>query len=268
MTTLQIFNVKMGACALLVCDDGSTMLIDAGSNADTGWEPGTYLRRRGIKHLNFLAITNYDEDHVSGLPNLHSNVSVGYLLRNPTVDGAAMKLLKSTKGIGAGMKLLSDKVDAVPAGEPPQFPIPWLTVWNSYPFFKDENDLSMALHLSINGVGFLFPGDLEGPGWTNLLANSEQFRNMVKATDVLVASHHGRASGLHFDLFDKYACKPKLVVISDDYHQYDTQATCAYYGSKCSGIDGFRGGDKRFVLTTRSDGDITFTTNQTGVIVS
>jgi hypothetical protein len=52
---------------------------------------------------------------------------------------------------------------------------------------------------------------------------------------------------------------PQIVVISDDYHQYDTQKTTAYYKSKCAGMDYFRSNGRRWVLTTRNDGTLTFT---------
>lgn len=55
------------------------------------------------------------------------------------------------------------------------------------------------------------------------------------------------------------AANPQIVVISDDCHQYDTQKTTQYYASKASGIRGFRIGGDRSVLTTRSDGELTFT---------
>ena len=56
-----------------------------------------------------------------------------------------------------------------------------------------------------------------------------------------------------------YGCTPKLVIISDDYKQYDTQETTNFYGTKASGILGFRNEQGvRKVLTTRRDGPIGF----------
>src|SRR5204863_9259693 len=60
------------------------------------------------------------------------------------------------------------------------------------------------------------------------------------------------------ELFDVYGCNPNVIVISDDCHQYDTQKTTSYCGSKCKGISSFRSDGERRVLTTRSDGAITF----------
>lgn len=42
---------------------------------------------------------------------------------------------------------------------------------------------------------------------------------------MFIAPHLGRESGICPALLDDYGCKPKLVIISDDYLQHDIQAT-------------------------------------------
>ena len=260
---LKIFDVEHGACALATCDNGNRLMIDSGHNATTNWRPGTHLRSLGALMLQTLVITNYDEDHVSGLPNLLNSVFVEWLLRNPTVGAADLFALKSEDGMGSGIQALSGVIPAFSPSSSPAPPFPdlyWHAFWNPYPAFTtEENDLSLVLYLALNGVTFLFPGDLERKGWLNLLTTNANFRNCVRRVDVLIASHHGRDTGVCRELFDVYGCRPQLVVISDDYHQYDTQKTTQYYASKASGIKGFRFDGDRTVLTTRSDGDLTFT---------
>ncbi|RZI42481.1 MBL fold metallo-hydrolase [Herbaspirillum sp. HC18] len=257
---LEIFDVEHGACALLTCDDGKRMLIDCGHNASTSWQPGTTLRRRGVKRIDMLTVTNYDEDHVSGLPNLLDNVDVGWLWRNKSVTPETLKKLKSEDGMGPGIDALVGMAQRYTGGNgnaSPEFPGVVARVFcNHYPKFDDENNLSLVLHLTIDGVGFLFPGDLEKAGWETLLKENAGFREAVKNTHVLVASHHGRENGICDDIFEKYGCKPIWVVISDKGYKHDTQLTVPYYKSKARG-GSFRGED-RWVLTTRNDGTIIF----------
>jgi len=73
---------------------------------------------------------------------------------------------------------------------------------------------------------------------------------VISKTDVLIASHQGRDSGICEDIFDKHGCRPTIVVFSDDYHQFDTQKTTS-----------------RYVLTTRSDSNIHFYFDQQGSTV-
>lgn len=83
------------------------------------------------------------------------------------------------------------------------------------------------------------------------------FSAAIRDTHVFVAPHHGRKSGIHPEIFSVHGCKPHYVVISDKRHMHETQKTVEFYSSKTIGGQ-FRDDDKRHVLTTRSDGAITF----------
>lgn len=267
---LQVFDVEHGACALLTvpAPNGGwkRMLIDCGHNATTKWYPGEHLRSLGVTHLDQLAITNYDEDHLSGYPNLlQQGISVDWILRNPTVAPQTIRRLKSETGMGPGIDALISSLanfgPPVPGSDgPPIFQgvhREWF--FNPYPYFQDENNLSLVLYLAINGFSFLFPGDMERAGFDYMLKTDTRFRALVGGLDVLMASHHGRESGISPEMFEVCGCRPKLVVISDDYKQYNTQETANYYASKCAGIADFRySGNTRKVLTTRNDGEILF----------
>lgn len=267
---LQVFDVEHGACALLtvptIGGGHKRMLIDCGHNATTKWYPGEHLRRLGVTHLEQFVVTNYDEDHVSGYPNLlKQGIVVAWILRNSTVAPQAIRQLKSETGMGPAIDVLVTSLanfgPALPGGGPPVFDgvqLGWF--YNPYPVFQDENNLSLVVHLRIHGFSFLFSGDMERAGFDNLLLTNARFREVVGGVNVLMASHHGRRSGICPDMFEVWGCQPRLVVISDDYKQYDTQETVNYYAARCSGIANFRApGCTRRVLTTRSDGEILFT---------
>jgi beta-lactamase superfamily II metal-dependent hydrolase len=276
---LEIFDVEHGACALLTCDNGNRLMIDCGHNATTQWKPGTHLASQGVKRLAKLVISNFDEDHVSGLPDLlANNILIEWLNTNSSVTASTIAHLKHATGIGQGIATLMQIMGGfVPSVNPPPiFP----GVQESYfrnafgpgpAQFDDSNNLSLVTFLNIAGFGFLFPGDLEIPGWQMLLAYSPLLQKAVASTQVLIAAHHGRKNGLCTDIFDVWNCNPGLVVISDDYHQYDTQQTVAYYGSKVNptiGLRNFRGQGPRSVLTTRKDGTITFDFTSGNCVVS
>jgi hypothetical protein len=206
-----------------------------------------------------LAITNYDEDHVSGLPDLLGNVEIEWLWRNKSVTPDTIMHLKSEDGMGRGIETLVNMASDYTGGgdaTPPAFPgIERQSFYNDYPSFDDENNLSMVVHFQTNGINFLFPGNLESSGWKSLLKKPD-FQQVVSDTHVLVASHHGRESGICTDVFDTHGCNPFYVVISDKGYMYDTQETASYYYSKARGGP-FRGETRR-VLTTRKDGRISF----------
>lgn len=266
---LQIFDVEHGACALFTSASTGVgckrLLIDCGHNATLGWYPGEHLQQLGVRTLEQLVITNYDEDHVSGYPDLlRRGIHVDWMIRNSSVAPRVIKYLKSEDGMGRGIEALVNSLShfgpPLASATPPSYPgVRLETFRNTYPVFEDENNLSLVLYLEIHGFKFLFPGDMECAGFEYLLQTNARFRSVIGSIDVLVASHHGRDSGICEAMFDNCSCKPQLVVISDDYKQYDTQETVSYYASKCSGIQDYRGCGPRRVLTTRSDGEIDFT---------
>jgi beta-lactamase superfamily II metal-dependent hydrolase len=255
---LKIFDVEHGACALLTCDNGARLMIDCGHNASTGWYPGTYLKGQGIGQIEALAITNYDEDHVSGIANLFANVRVLSLYRNLSVSPETIYRLKSDTGVGQGILFLGDQIKNTFTGGPADESVfQGLEIWwqyNQYPSFEDENNLSLIIFLKCRGVGVLFPGDLEGAGWRSSMT-TPGFIAVLRDTSVLVASHHGRQNGWCDEL--RRYCNPYYVVISDKGYMYDSQETAPLYRSTAKGGP-FRSDPDRRVLTTRNDGRIGF----------
>lgn len=279
MTThhLKIFDVQHGACALLISTTENGVrwhtMIDCGhmNNARGRWFPGDYLRAQGIYVLDLLIISNLDEDHISGFPNLlQSGISISTIFSNPTVQPYAIRQLKAQYGMGAGIDAAVRELSRRGLATE----IPWIPdvnihcAWNSYPTaFEDENNLSVVTSLTFAGHRFLFTGDMECEGFNHLLRSYAPIRHLVQSVDVLVAPHHGRDTGICPDLFRIYGCRPKLVVISDDYMQYDTQQTSAFYRDKASGHPFKFDGNLRWVLTTRCDGTLDFMPTYTGLFV-
>ena len=270
---LTIFDVQHGACALLKSDhDGLTWMtmIDCGhKNNDRGrWFPGDHLQSQNISTLDLLVISNLDEDHVSGFPNLlEREVNIRNIYSNPTVEPWAIRHLKDQYGMGAGI----DAVVRELARRGLKQDLPWLPdadircYWNRYLFpFEDENNLSVITSLNLGGYRFLFTGDMECDGFNYLLQADATLRQEVKGVDFFIAPHHGRRSGVCEDLFKVHGCAPKLTIVSDDYVQYDTQDTCAFYRDKTSGHPFKSEGKTRWVLTTRQDGTLDFMASDRG----
>lgn len=266
---LEVFDVDHGACALLTMltqQGPKRVLIDCGHSSDfqgAPWYPGDQLIHRSIKHVDLLIVTNYDEDHVSGAPSLvKQGISVEAILGNPTVPPEAIEHLKSEDGMGNGIRIIVNSLSerrsqnwGTTVPDIPGVTLRWF--WNPYPHWDNENNLSLVVHLSINGTNFLFTGDMEKDGFENLL-RLPSFAQLMSGVHVLMAPHHGRENGRCETLFDDHGCRPDIVVISDCAKKYQSQETTQYYASKAKGIHGFRGQGPRYVLTTRRDGYLKF----------
>lgn len=264
---LQIFDVDHGACALLTMPTGQRVLIDCGHATDhcgKSWYPGQHLASLGVKHVDLLVCTNYDEDHASGFPDLvEQGVTIGCILGNPSVLPETIIHLKSEDGMGRGIEAVANHLAARRTSGLPQTPpfIPGVELrwfWNPWPYWDTESNLSLVLHLNVHGTTFLFPGDLEADGFENMLGNNN-FASLMPKLNVLLAAHHGRENGKCPAAFDIYGCKPQIVIISDCAKKYQSQEAVQYYYGKARGVPNVRGfGNWRYVMTTRADGEIIF----------
>lgn len=235
-------------------------MMDCGHNSSKPWRPSVHFKGQNIETL---VINNYDEDHVSDLPDLMANTTLSFILRNTTVSANALTTLKAENGMGNGIARLKKWMEAVegkPSGGSPNLDaMAHKYFYNSYPSnFDDENNLSVLSIVECYGFKLVYAGDLETPGWEKLIERAD-VRSSLSETNVFIASHHGRKSGQCQAVMD--LCRPQIVVMSDRDKQYDSQETVPWYKERCSGIN--YGGGKRFVFTTRNDGHIAIKVGET-----
>ncbi|SEP72248.1 Metal-dependent hydrolase, beta-lactamase superfamily II [Solimonas aquatica] len=239
-------------------------MIDSGSAPD--WRPSTYIvNSLGLRRVDYLFITNADQDHMSDLQGLFdAGIDVGVLLRNYSYTADQIRQIKRQGGV-----LSADAERYVgmcatynqPAVEPfDQYMggIMTTTYCNAYPRFPDTNNLSLAVFIKFGAFKILFPGDLEKPGWRALL-QQPAFRAELADTDVFFASHHGRENGFCAEVFDY--CQPSAVIISDKPIEHETQQMVPDYRAvvRDAGVTVRTTGRQRHVLTTRRDGAILIT---------
>jgi len=238
-------------------------MIDSGHG--TGFRPSDYIINfMGRNRLDYLFITNADQDHMSDLQGLwDAGIVVPVVHRNPSPSAAAMRAMKEQCGpltrdaekfveICQGFNsVIAEPFDQNMGG------ITASAFWNTYPQFTDTNNLSLVVFVKYEGFKILFPGDVERPGWRALL-EQPRFRAELANTDVLVASHHGRENGFCEDIFAYFT--PSCVVISDKAKMHSTQETLPDYRAvvRDEGVRVRTTGKDRHVLTTRRDGWIQF----------
>lgn len=272
---VRVEDVEHGCCVMLQHVTkvglkqevgGRLAMIDSGSSAD--FKPSTAIKAMGRDKLDYLFITNADQDHMSDLKGLKdAGIEVVTLLRNPTYTGEEMRRIKLVSGPLSNdamwyVNALSTYTDNVTAPfNTSMSGITYKAFYNSYGSgygqFKDTNNLSFATFVKYANFKMLFPGDLEKAGWTALLQRAE-FRAELAGTDVLMASHHGRESGYCEDIFNYFT--PSCVVISDKPIVHKTQQMVPDYRKvvRQSGVQVRTTMKDRHVLTTRRDGWIVF----------
>jgi beta-lactamase superfamily II metal-dependent hydrolase len=264
---LKIWDVEHGACTMLEHQignySGRLAMIDSGCKGS--WRPSRFIKNElNRTQLDYLYITNADQDHMSDLQGLwDAGINVPVVHRNPSPPVEAMRRMKAaggplTKDAQRFLQIHQTYNGTVTAPfNSSMGGIQATCFWNSYPDFQDTNNLSLAIFIEYGSFKILFPGDLEKDGWDALLSQPN-FVRMLPGTDVLVASHHGRQNGFNSQVFKYFT--PSVVVISDKPIAHDTQRMVPDYRAvvRTQGVKVATTMKNRHVLTTRRDGSITF----------
>jgi beta-lactamase superfamily II metal-dependent hydrolase len=256
---IDIHDVGHGACAVVTSSSGKKIMIDAGYCSDPYWFPSAHYYGQ---RMEMLFAQNLDTDHVDDVEAVLENLAVQSFRTNPSITADAFLAMKSSHGLNDSLRKVHSllKTHGGDYGYLPHLDeVHLLGFFHRYGAFTNTNDLSAPLFVSTQGFTILFSGDLETAGWQAFLRDP-YFTAMLSKVRILVASHHGRENGCCDELFNY--CFPEVVVISDYGHRHLTQQTTNWYRYRAEGIPDYsvrQSGllvPQRYVLTTRSDGNI------------
>ena len=187
-----ILDVGQGQSVVLA-SGGSFALVDCGSA--NGWKnPGETAARQlaamGCKRLDYLVLTHYDQDHVSGVTGLLARLEVGALLVPEDEDDAGLRdaVLSAAKDRGAAVRFVTEE-------ERLGFGQGTLTL---YPPLGEagDNERGLTVLASAGEADFLITGDMDAATEAKLLETYA-----LPDLEALIAGHHG----------SKYACSQALL---------------------------------------------------------
>jgi hypothetical protein len=271
MMDIIIFDVELGQCIFfyprndhpeygLMVDCGNTPKFEPIDKIlEWNWLPEETKTNPTKKILKYLIITNYDQDHFSGLPYLREKVSIDTTRLPKNVSSTELSEIKDT--ITKPIKEIINLKDTYTNDANINPPYERDTFYLNQSDFPDEeidtNKLSQMVFITYKGTCICIPGDLTSDAWEKHLKNKNVIAKL-KETQILIASHHGREDGYNENVF-KY-CKPEIIILSDKDIVHKTQeGQTKTYAGEVLGNGIILNGDKsklRKVLTTRSDGHI------------
>ena len=97
MLRFEVHDVGHGFCATL-SGDGYFTVFDCGHKDYPENRPSRFLPAMGCTTINELVIGNFDQDHVSDLPDLQEAVHIASIMRNPSMPPDALRKLKVEGG--------------------------------------------------------------------------------------------------------------------------------------------------------------------------
>lgn len=213
--TVRVLAVGQGDSTLFSLPSGHHMLIDAGGQPFSSYDPGQAvvaptLRRLGIKKLDILVITHPDPDHVLGAFFLLETLPVkeiwhsGFKPTHPLTE----RLLERALAKGITLKNAKELLGSHSFGST-QVEVLAPQALGTMPYHENlsANNNSLVLRIVHNDIALLWPGDIEQVG-ENLLLNTAK---NIEAT-VLKAPHHGSKTSSTSSFID--AVNPRYVIYS------------------------------------------------------
>jgi competence protein ComEC len=188
---MTVLDVGQGDAIYLEFPKGGNLLMDAGQagQSDRGrWVVGPFLRFKGVRTIDLLAISHPQADHIGGMPYLLEEFQVKKVM-GPGKPYSS-RLYKNLKE-----KIKKEKARVISASEGMEikdFKDVQIFVLNPR---KDQrskniNNDSVVLKVVYGRVSFLLTGDIEEEGMRRILTGRDK-----PAATVLKVPHHGAELG-------------------------------------------------------------------------
>ena len=272
-TDILIFDVGLGQ-SIFVYPYGHSdyaMMVDCGHQEP--FHPIDFLVKGNYVKTQIpnLTLTNFDEDHFSGLPYLRSKVkirSISFSKNLSTQELRSLKQLPHSRALDVVCEMKDRYVNSWREYNPPYTK----AIFHLEKHHLDRhntNNLSQVVFVEHYDSVICISGDLEDRGWHAMLQHEPNLKAWLARTNIFIASHHGRENGYHPEVFEY--CKPECVVISDKGIVHETQRDMTtLYGTHIKGTGIILNDDsanRRKVLTTRNDGHLSIQLQPNGVRV-
>ena len=206
---IVVLDVGQGQSVVLTSDD-AYMLADCGSGNswyDAGEIAAHQLQTMGCRKLDYLLLTHYDTDHVSGVAGLLARMKVGTLLVPGGQDDAGLRDLvwETAHQHGVTVQVVREPT-ALVLGQAA------VTVFPAIGGSTD-NETGLSLLASVGEQNFLLTGDMDTAAERRLLETYE-----LPDIELLMAGHHGSKYSTSDDLLQ--VLQPETVCISVGSNSY------------------------------------------------
>lgn len=238
--SLQIYSIDVegGQSTLIVDPANESLLVDAGWPGFDGRDADRILaaaKAAGITHIDYLVVTHYHRDHVGGVPQLASRISIGAFVdhgpEQEHSDATRTDYANYLKVLGQSKHILAKPGDLLPfkgmrvqfltaAGEAITSPLPGAGKPNPLcaaepeaPVDPTENAQSVGMVITYGHFRFIDMGDLTKRKERNLVCPN----NLIGTVDLYLTTHHGLDLSNSKAFVD--AIHPRVAIMNNGAHK-------------------------------------------------
>ncbi len=243
---VHFIDVGQGSAALIE-SKGHYMLMDGG-DSDTSSKVVSYLKKQGVRKLDYVIVSHYDSDHLHGVVGALNAFPAEYVIapnyeEDTRVYESFVKVVKQKK-----ITKIKPKVGKKYKLGKARFTILAPNGSN----YSDVNNYSVAIRLVNGSNKFVITGDAETESEYEILENKYKV-----SCDVFAAGHHGSANSSSQKFLQ--AMKPEYVVVSvgaDNNYGHPSQEAMARF--KAIGAKILRTDEQGTVIATSNGRKITW----------
>lgn len=191
------------ADAIILKTQNHSVILDTGE-ADDGDKISEYLKKSGIKAVDYILLTHFDKDHIGGFAEATEGITAKNILV-PDYEGngdAYTELIKTVNEKNLSLTRLKEDTSFILDGVRFEVSVPKKQVYE-----ESDNDYSLVLSVTHGENTFLFAGDAEKERLDEILSE------ISASFDFLKVPHHGKYN----ENTEKFinAVKPHYAVITD-----------------------------------------------------
>lgn len=210
--SMKVLDVGQGLCILIECD-GHWMIYDGGGHASSSYVVST-LKKNSIETLDYMIVSHYDEDHISGLVGVMNTTPIKQIICPDYVTDSEIydSFINKQKGNNIPSESPTAGQDYFLGSAQIQILSPENFEW------PDDNNNSIAIRIIYGEFSCIITGDAEYEAEKVMLDS-----NLTLDSDVYVAGHHGSSTSSSEEFVNAISPKYALISVGENSYGHPTE---------------------------------------------
>ena len=251
VTDLKMHFINVGqADAILIENNGETMLVDAGNNDDETVIKN-YLESQNVSYINYLIGTHPHEDHIGAMDYVINSLQIGKVYMPKTVSNTQTYRDVISAISNKGMQITPPTI-----GESFYVGSAKCTILGPRREYENTNDNSIVIKVEFGNNSFLLMGDAEATSEMDMVNGGAYLKS-----DVIKLGHHGSKTSSVPNFLSKVS--PKYAVASvgkGNSYKHPSQSVMDRLNS--SKVPVYRTDESGTIISTSNGSIISFNTKQ------